>query len=175
MNRLLPRILALTLLLVATGISPSAARSHPTHHWSWPMSPAPSVVTGFRKPVHRWSPGHRGVDLRASEGQDIRAPAAGTVSFSGRVVDRGVVTITTDDGYRTSFEPVTDQAARGTRVRAGDVVARRDPAVGHDGCGSCLHWGVRRGEDYVNPLSLVGVLGPSVLLPLPRDRSDPLG
>ncbi|WP_256394868.1 M23 family metallopeptidase [Kocuria sp. TGY1127_2] len=113
------------------------------------------------------------MDLAVKPGQTIRSPASGTVTFSGRVVDRGVITVTTDDGYLTSFEPVTEQLPRGTRVSSGDVIARRDWEQSHEGCSSCLHWGVRHGGDYVNPLLLVGALSPSVLWPLPP-RPRPL-
>jgi hypothetical protein len=36
---------------------------------------------------------------------------------------------------------------------------------GHCATLPCVHWGVRRGEDYVNPLAFVMDLRPSVLLP----------
>ena len=131
------------------------------------------MVRAFAKPVQKWKAGHRGIDLDCAKAQEIRAPAPGTVSHSGRVVDRGVITITTEDGFRTSFEPVVDQLPRGTHVTAGTVIARRDPELKHEGCATCLHWGVREGEEYINPLSLVGALRPSVLLPRSRDP-DPL-
>jgi hypothetical protein len=36
---------------------------------------------------------------------------------------------------------------------------------GHCAPATCLHWGVRRGDVYLDPLQLVGT-GPPVLLPL---------
>lgn len=58
--------------------------------------------------------------------------------------------------------------ARGDRVRRGQVLG---VLRGRDHCaaGTCLHWGVRRDGEYVNPLQFVGALGPSVLLPVPAD------
>lgn len=162
--------LVLTSLLVLSAAWPvPSAASLRTPSWSWPLSPRPAVVRAFAKPVQKWKAGHRGIDLDCAKAQEIRAPAPGTVSHSGRVVDRGVITITTEDGFRTSFEPVVDQLPRGTHVTAGTVIARRDPELKHEGCASCLHWGVREGEEYINPLSLVGALRPSVLLPRSRD------
>jgi hypothetical protein len=40
-------------------------------------------------------------------------------------------------------------------------------AAGHPGCpvAACLHWGLRRGADYLDPLALLG-LGPVRLLPV---------
>ncbi|WP_129662108.1 M23 family metallopeptidase [Rothia uropygialis] len=167
MNAVLAFALAAVLgVAPALGIPPYTPSGVP--RWVWPTSPVPAVERKFEKPARKWDPGHRGVDLAASPGQTIRSPTSGIVTFSGRVVDRGVITVTTDDGYLTSFEPVTEQLPRGTRVSSGDVIARRDPEQPHDGCFSCLHWGVRHGGDYVNPLLLVGALRPSILWPLPR-------
>jgi hypothetical protein len=33
----------------------------------------------------------------------------------------------------------------------------------------CLHWGVRQGEEYINPLQFVMDMRPSVLLPRPME------
>ena len=122
-----------------------------------------SVLRLFDPPAHRWSPGHRGVDLACDDGI-VGAPGGGVISFSGTVVDRGVVTITHADGLRTSLEPVADAPPAGTTVRAGDPVGVVE-SVGH--CRrACVHWGVRRGETYLDPLSLLG-REPVVLLPVP--------
>ncbi|MHC5560045.1 M23 family metallopeptidase [Kocuria sp. U4B] len=134
--------------------------------WAWPLSPRPAVVGDWSPPAQRWHRGHRGVDLAAGTGAVVRAPADGTVSFAGRVVDRPVLTLDHGGGLRSSFEPVESTLRRGDRVRRGQAVGT---LRGRDHCvpGDCLHWGVRRGEDYVNPLGFVGVLWPSVLLPVP--------
>jgi murein DD-endopeptidase MepM/ murein hydrolase activator NlpD len=54
--------------------------------------------------------------------------------------------------------------AVGTPVAKGDVIGT--VAAGHCAEIPCIHWGVRRGEDYLNPLSFVTDLRPSILLPL---------
>ncbi|WP_129659809.1 M23 family metallopeptidase [Rothia halotolerans] len=149
------------------------AAPHPSPRWSWPLSPIPAVVGAFDPPERKWLPGHRGVDLAASPGQPVLSPADGVVTFSGRVVHRGVITVTARTGERISFEPVVDQLARGRPVRRGEEIARRDPDLPHEPCGSCLHWGVRRGERYLHPLAYVRRLAPSVLLPPPRPASRP--
>lgn len=133
---------------------------------SWPLRPEPGVLRPFDAPAQRWSPGHRGVDLAASAGQAVLAPAAGTVTFAGVVVDRGVLTLTHSGGLRSSFEPVTGQVPVGTVVAQGQPVAAVDPLVAHCAPVTCLHWGVRRGEVYLDPLGLVLPPPPSVLLPL---------
>lgn len=132
------------------------------------IAPVPGrVATGFDPPAERWGTGHRGVDLRASAGSTVRAPAAGVVSFAGRVAGRGVVVV--DHGeVRSTLEPVRATVAVGRTVAAGDPVGVLEP--GHD-CGPgapCLHWGLRRGEEYLDPLSLLA--GGSVRL-LPADAA----
>jgi murein DD-endopeptidase MepM/ murein hydrolase activator NlpD len=121
------------------------------------------VLRLFRRPEHEWSAGHRGVDVAGGDGV-VRAPGPGVVTFSGWVVDRGVVTITHPDGLRSSLEPVADPPAAGTVVVTGDAVGTVAP--GHCAPDPCVHWGVRRGQDYLDPLSLLGP-EPVVLLPVP--------
>ncbi len=85
------------------------------------------------------------------------------MSYVGTVVDRPVITIDHGNGLRSSFEPVASSLAAGSAVAEGDVLGQVQ--AGH--CGPappCLHWGVRRGEDYVNPLAFVMDQRPSVLL-----------
>lgn len=94
------------------------------------------------------------------------APGPGTVSFAGTVAGRGVVTVTHPDGLRSSLEPVTPSLTVGDAVRGGDVVGVVADTPGHCAPSSCVHWGVRDGETYVDPLLLLRG-GPSVLLPGP--------
>nr|WP_249336267.1 peptidoglycan DD-metalloendopeptidase family protein [Sinomonas gamaensis] len=140
--------------------------------WGWPLVPRPAVIRTFDPPERPWLSGHRGVDLRAALGQEVLAPADGTVSFVGRVVDRDVVTIDHGNDLRSSFEPVESALPHGTVVTAGQVVGRLAATPTH--CpGGCLHWGVRDvgggtgdgGTGYVDPLRLVADTRPSVLLP----------
>lgn len=116
--------------------------------------------------------GHRGVDLEAThDGVPVTSPESGTVSFVGVVVDRPVITIDHGNGLRSSFEPVESPLKAGDTVAKGDTIGTLMP--GHCGPGPCVHWGVRRGEDYVNPLEFVLDLRPSILLPLSGGRPDP--
>jgi murein DD-endopeptidase MepM/ murein hydrolase activator NlpD len=139
--------------------------------WGWPLIPRPDVVRQFILPPHPWLSGHRGVDLAARAGDQVHSPAAGTVSFAGSVVDRPVLTILHADGIRSSFEPVESPLAVGSAVTTGEVVGTVEPNA-HCPPGNsanpdnCLHWGVRVGPDYVDPLQFILDRRPSVLLPL---------
>jgi murein DD-endopeptidase MepM/ murein hydrolase activator NlpD len=160
-------ILVVLMLLIAPLASegtPPAVTQEPRGNWSWPLSPEPAVLRAFDPPDKPWLSGHRGVDLQADpEGAQVTSPESGTVTFVGVVVDRPVITID-HGGIRSSFEPVASSLTVGTAVSKGDVIGTVLP--GHCADAPCLHWGVRRGEEYLNPLSFVRDLRPSILLPL---------
>ncbi|MFG3581915.1 M23 family metallopeptidase [Micromonospora chersina] len=140
--------------------SPAAAAP-----FGWPLAGTPRVVRRFDPPPQPWLPGHRGVDLAATPGVEVRSAGAGVVLFAGTVAGRPVVTVGHADGLRTTYEPVRPGLAAGARVAAGTPIGRL--IAGHPGCAAaaCLHWGLRRGEEYLDPLALLG-LGPVRLLPL---------
>lgn len=101
-----------------------------------------------------------------ADGVDVRAPADGRVTFAGWVVDRPVLTIRHESGLRSSFESLRSDLSPGDVVSQGETIGHlSDPP--HCGSKACVHWGVRRGESYVNPLQFVTDLRPSVLLPIP--------
>lgn len=125
---------------------------------AWPVTPAggegPVVERGFAPPAVPWAAGHRGVDLRAGPGAPVRAAAPGRVSYAGQVAGRGVVAIELAGGLRVTYQPVRASVAVGDEVGAGQVVGVL--AVGPWHCpGGCLHWGLRRGDVYLDPLSLL--------------------
>ncbi|MFI9027217.1 peptidoglycan DD-metalloendopeptidase family protein [Streptomyces sp. NPDC053560] len=114
-------------------------------------------------PSTPWAAGHRGVDLAARAGATVRAAAPGRVAFAGKVAGRGVLTIalsgTGRPPLRTTYEPVRPTVGKGAQVRAGQPVAVLQSGPYH--CDTaCLHWGLRRGRAYLDPLSL---LPPSLL------------
>lgn len=149
-------LLALPLLLLGL---PAPAHASP---WVPPL-PAPLEVTrGFDPPETRYGPGHRGVDLAAPAGTVVRAAGSGRVSFAGVLAGRGVVAVVHGD-LRTTYEPVAAGVSVGDRVAAGEPIGLLER--GHSPCRACLHWGLRRGDSYLDPLSLLR-RGPSVLLPL---------
>jgi murein DD-endopeptidase MepM/ murein hydrolase activator NlpD len=138
----------------------------PAGGYRWPLDGSPQVVRRFEPPPLPWQAGHRGVDLAAAPGAVVRAAGAGTIVFAGRIAGRGVVSVAHPGGLRTTYEPVDiDGLAVGASVAAGDPLGRL--AAGHLGCpaAACLHWGLRRGERYLDPLALLG-LGRVRLLPL---------
>lgn len=148
--------LALPLTLPLAIPLPASARSaDPDPRFSWPLSPEPAVVTPFQPPSSDYGPGHRGVDLAASAGQQVLAAGPGVVVFAGIVAGQGVVSIDHDGELHTTYEAVTPTVTVGTQVYQGQPIGLT--TAGHPGCpvAVCLHWGVRRGEEYLNPLALI--------------------
>ncbi|WP_234021916.1 MULTISPECIES: peptidoglycan DD-metalloendopeptidase family protein [unclassified Streptomyces] len=155
-----------------------AGGSVPAVGRNWPVGARSPVLRGWEPPATPYGPGHRGVDLGAPPGTPVRAVAAGRVFFAGPVAGRGVVSVelsgTGEPPLRTTYEPVRASVREGERVAAGQIVGTvqgAGPASGSH-CGSgCLHWGLRRGEAYLDPLLLLPPwllrTGPSRLLPVP--------
>lgn len=130
-------------------------RPVPSAGYSWPLSPAPAVLRPFQPPMHPYGPGHRGVDLAGSAGQQVLAAADGVVVFAAPLAGRGVVSVQHADGLRSTYEPVTAVVTAGAAVRRGQLLGHLEP--GHASCAPavCLHWGVRRDEEYLDPLRLM--------------------
>ncbi|MFF3486396.1 peptidoglycan DD-metalloendopeptidase family protein [Streptomyces sp. NPDC002701] len=157
----------------AGGGSGGADPPVPTVGRAWPVGSRPSVARGWEPPATAYGRGHRGVDLTAAPGAPVRTVATGRVSFAGRVAGRGVVSVelsgTGNPPLRTTYEPVRATVKKGAEVTAGEAVGVLEPAGSH--CpASCLHWGLRRGDTYLDPLSLLPPWllhrGPSRLLPV---------
>lgn len=137
----------------------------PVPTFRWPLPGTPSIARRFDPPPQPWLSGHRGVDLAAAPGVPVSAAGAGVVTFAGTVAGRPVVTVGHADGLRTTYEPVLSGAEVGSPVSAGALIGYL--LGGHRGCAApaCLHWGLRRGDTYLDPLALLG-RGPVRLLPL---------
>ncbi|HEX6937495.1 MAG TPA: M23 family metallopeptidase [Actinomycetes bacterium] len=144
--------------------------------WVWPLDPQPRVVAGFEAPTGPYAAGHRGADLAAEVGEPVRSAGFGVVAFAGPVAGRGVVSVDHADGRRTTYEPVSPVVAAGDPVREGQVLGTLSAAPGHCLPATCLHWGLRVGETYLDPLALVGAVTVR-LLPVwnvdPADGPDP--
>ena len=158
MHRSAPLVLLLALWLAFPGTAAAAPGSvppTPAAPWSWPLDGRPPVTRAFDAPASPYGPGHRGVDLAGTPGVPVLAAGAGVVVFAGMVAGRPVVSVDHAGGLRTTYEPVA------ATVAAGQPVARGTPLgtlqAGHAGCPvqACLHWGLRRGTTYLDPLILL--------------------
>ncbi|WP_269859003.1 M23 family metallopeptidase [Streptomyces sp. RPT161] len=166
------------LLLAVLPAGRATGAPDPNGQRAWPVTAPggrepPTVVRGFEPPPLPWSPGHRGADLAATPGAQVRAAAPGRITFAGTVAGQGVVTVeltgTGTPPLRTTYEPVRATLPTGTQVAAGQPVGVLLSGPFHCPAG-CLHWGLLRGDVYLDPLTLIPAPlrrhGPSRLLPL---------
>jgi len=157
---------AVTALLIAVLLPAGPAAANPPARWSWPIEGTHQVTRVFDPPAVTWGSGHRGVDIAGAASAPVYAAGAGTVTYAGVLAGRGVVAILHSGGLKTTYEPVTASVAVGTSVAGGQQIGTLE--AGHPGCpvAACLHWGLRRGEVYLDPLSL---LRPRKVRLLPRN------
>ncbi len=167
-------LLAMAALLACflAGPLPAEARSGPGPSFRSPAEPFRALRL-FDRPETPWGPGHRGIDLEVEVGQEVLAPGDGMVTFAGAVVDRGVVSIGHGGGWVSSLEPVSATVSAGDQVEGGAPIGVVTDEPGHCFPDPCLHWGVRWGGDYVNPLDVLIGFGPIRLLPLTGTGSNP--
>ena len=147
-----PFILIVSIVLLAV-VGPSRpASATPSAQWVRPVAGA--VVRAFDAPRSRFGAGHLGVDFAASRGTQVRAAGAGVVSFAGSVAGALHVVLAHAGDLRTSYSFLATIAVRrGTRVASGDVVGTTGGAgEGHDG--TVIHFGLRSGDTYVDPMLL---------------------
>ena len=164
-----PRLSGLAILfaLLLVLVSPASPATQPaagaTTPWRWPIASPHPIVKPFVAPETKYSAEHRGIDIAASEGAQVLAPADGVVSFAGVVVDRPVLSVRHASGLVSSYEPVTTSLVEGAVVSRGTTIGV--VVTGGHCAETCLHFGVRLDGEYVSPLNYLGGVPHSVLLP----------
>jgi murein DD-endopeptidase MepM/ murein hydrolase activator NlpD len=125
----------------------------------WLRPVAGRVVRPFQAPLTRYGRGHLGVDFAAAPGTLVRAAGAGTVVFAGVVATARHVVVRHAGGLRTSYSFLAS-----IRVRGGEVVARGEVVGTTGGRGehhdpSVVHFGLRIGDVFVDPMRLFASAG----------------
>lgn len=116
---------------------------------AWPVAGA--VVRPYA-PVGRYA-GHWGIDIATDAGTEVRAAAAGTVTFSGTVAGNQAITIDHGGGLKTSYSYLSGRIARRSAyVTRGSVIGSTGQA--HDS--NALHFSVRRDGVYQDPIRFLG-------------------
>lgn len=126
---------------------------------AWPLAGIPQLVRPFEPPSHEYGPGHRGADLAGDHEQPVLSAGDGVVVHAGRLTDRELVSVEHPGGLRTTYEPVSPTVTAGQRVATGQPLGTLQ--AGHPGCRAapprtCLHWGARQEDRYLDPTRLVG-------------------
>jgi len=139
--------------VLALGSAPAAG----TGTWLRPV--AGRVVRGFRAPLTRYGAGHLGVDFAAPPGTPARAAGPGTVVFAGVVARTRHVVIRHAGGLRTSYSFLaTIRVHTGEAVGRGAVVGTTG-GTGEHHDGGVLHFALRVGDTFVDPMQLFSDVG----------------
>lgn len=135
-------LLALVLVVTSSELGTSCVGLSP---------PVETEISEPYAPTGRYS-GHWGVDFSpAAEPEPVRAAAAGTVTFSGTVVENLTVTLDHGGGLRTSYSYLASSSVTtGEWVRRGDTLGVTGDA--HD----AVHFSVRIGGQYRDPEPMLG-------------------
>lgn len=149
------------------------------------MPVAGAVVRGFDARAGPYGPGHRGIDIAASVGELVRAPAAGRVAFAGPVAGTNWVSLRVAPGVLVTLGPLLDPVAAGPVRRSAPVgrvgpghplpPGEPPPAQGGSGGGATLHLSVRVDGVYVDPLAHLVDRPRPRLVPLPAPAGLPGG
>ena len=151
---------SITPLSSDTAPKSPASRNEPAHY---PLVPF-TLINAFEPPLEDWLPGHRGIDLEAQVGQDVYMPRSGTVHFAGVIAGRSVVSLRLPNGDLISFEPVATHHATGDWLQTGAIIGIVTDEQGHCSDQTCVHVGLRRSSQYLNPLLLFPDLRPPIVL-----------
>lgn len=130
---------------------------------AFPITPF-EVAAHFDPPAARWLAGHRGIDLVAQTGQSVVAPTRGIIHFAGIVAGRPVITVQTPNGDLLSMEPIASELRKGETVERGQVLGTVTAHANHCAGETCLHVGLRRAGNYIDPLILWPGYRPIIVL-----------
>jgi hypothetical protein len=160
-------------LTVAVLASPAPAADDNDASGAWQRPVEGRVVEPFRAPGSAYGAGHRGADLAAAPGTPVRAANDGVVSFAGNVAGTLHVVIAHDGNLRTSYSFLASVAVHtGESVARGAIVGTTGgTGEAHDG--TALHFGLRVGDRYVDPMQLFRPVDLTKLVHLvPSDDPD---
>jgi murein DD-endopeptidase MepM/ murein hydrolase activator NlpD len=168
MRRTVVGVFVCVVAIGALSIDPAPA-SGVAGVWLRPL--AGPVVRGFVAPLTRYGAGHLGVDFAVAPGTAVHAAGPGTVVFAGLVAGARHVVLRHPGGRRTSYSFLAS-----IRVRTGQVVARgavlgTSGGHGENHAAGVLHFGLRIGETFVDPMLLFPPGAPPVRVHLaPAER-----
>jgi Peptidase family M23/Alpha/beta hydrolase of unknown function (DUF915) len=162
---------ALVLSLASFWFVPAAFAADGPAPGAWLRPVSGAVTRPFVQPRSHYGAGHRGVDFVAAAGTPVRAANSGVVAFAGTVAGTLHVVVSHAGGLRTSSSFLaTITVHRGDHVKRGAVLGTAGGGVGeHAGV---LHFGLRVGERYVDPMALFAPTDLSKLIRLAPVRQS---
>jgi murein DD-endopeptidase MepM/ murein hydrolase activator NlpD len=144
--------------------------------WSWPVQ-GPVLQPFAYDESHPYASGqHRGIDIGAdAAGEQVVAPAAGTVTFAGSVPTNGEsLTIQTPDGYAVTLTHLgAILVAKGVVIDEGQAVATIGPSGTPELDRPYVHLGIRTASDPNGYLDPLGLLPPPAPQSTPAETTSP--
>jgi hypothetical protein len=143
----------LLVVLVALALAPGASA------WAWPVDGP--VLRPFVSEGDPYTGGqHRGIDIGAPTGSDVRSAISGVVAYAGQLPHQGLcLTIRTEDGWSVTLVHLGSIGVSvGTEVGQGDVVGTIGPSGDPEGTEPYVYLGIRHTADpngYVDPQTLL--------------------
>lgn len=130
--------------------SPSRRQAPSSTAWRWPLIGPITQKFGETKTQYGF---HQGIDIDGDTGDRVRAARGGRVLIAGTWDECGGLQVHIDhgDGFESWYRHLSRiEVKRGDVVAAGALIGR----VGDTGCslGSHLHFAIRRGTTFVDPL-----------------------
>lgn len=154
---------ALVATMLVVSLDAAASQASAAERGYLPPVDGP-VIDPFRPPRARYGSGNRGLEYSVPPQAPVRAAAAGRVAFAGQVGGVRYVSVDHPDGLRTTYGGLTTIAVRlNERVAQGQAVG---------GSGTRLHFGVRRGDQYLDPALLLGARSGRAYLVPDRGRRE---
>ena len=141
------------VILLALALAPGASA------WAWPVDGP--VLRPFVSEGNPYAGGqHRGIDIGAPTGSDVRSAAGGIVAYAGQLPHQGLcLTVRTENGWSVTLVHLGSIGVTvGTEVSQGDVVGTIGPSGEPEGTEPYVHLGIRHTADpdgYVDPLTLL--------------------
>ena len=139
-------VTTLAVVLMALLVPSNAAVAAPC--WQPPV--VGHVTDPFREPSCPYCAGNRGLEYRVGANVQVRAVAAGVVTWAGAIAGNRYVVVRHANGWRTTYGQLSESA-----LRSGDRIARRS-IVGT--ASMTFYFGLRVGEQYCDPAPHLGQL-----------------
>jgi hypothetical protein len=149
-------VCCLCCALICVGAPAVAGAAETAAGWHKPVDG--DLVRAFDPPQSHYGAGHLGADFRTPSGTPVRAAGPGEVTFAGSIAGAVHVVVAHAGRLRTSYSYLTAASVRrGDAVRTGAVLGTSGgTGVNHDG--QVLHFGLRSGDEYLDPMLLFGAV-----------------
>ncbi len=137
---------------------PVPAYAAPPGPGDWVRPVDGAVARAFTPPARRYGPGHLGVDFAIPPGTPVHAAGPGEVTIAGPVAGALHVVVAHAGGFRTSYSFLaTVTVHRDEHVAAGQVLGTTGGSGPNHATG-VVHFGLRSGDEYIDPMLLFGAV-----------------